>query len=184
MARLIYSTSCSLDGYIADEGGRFDWSVPSDEVHSFINDRMRGIGTHLYGRRLYEVMAFWHEVDLAELPPVQADFAEIWRRGDKVVYSTTLAEPTTPRTRIERRFDADEVRALVAASDADVLVGGATLAAEAFAAGLVDDVELYLVPEIVGGGTPALPHGVRQSLELADTRRFDNGTVLVAYRRA
>jgi dihydrofolate reductase len=183
MAKLIYSAIASLDGYVADESGSFDWAVPDEQVHAFVNDLMRPVGTHLYGRRLYEVMAGWEtDPTLAEQSPVMRDFAELWQAADKIVYSTTLATPSTARTRIERTFDPDAVRELKAAADRDLLVGGPELAAQAFAAGLVDECRLFLAPVIVGGGKQALPDHVRLRLELLDERRFDGGMVHLRYR--
>ena len=182
MAKLIYAAIASLDGYVADERGDFGWAAPDEEVHAFVNDLERSIGTYLYGRRMYDVMVYWETVDLADEPPVVEDYAGIWRSADKVVYSTTLDEPASARTRIERVFDADAVRRLKATAEHDLSVGGPGLAARAIAAGLVDEFLLFLVPEIVGGGTPALPDGVRLSLELLDERRFANGTVYLRYR--
>jgi dihydrofolate reductase len=183
MARLIYSAIASLDGYVADEDGRFDWAAPDEQVHAFVNDLMRPVGTHLYGRRLYEVMAGWEtDPTLAEQSPVMRDFAELWQAADKIVYSTTLAAPSTARTRIERAFDPAAVGELKAAADRDLLVGGPELAAQAFAAGLVDECRLFLAPIIVGGGKQALPDHVRLRLELLDERRFGNGMVHLRYR--
>jgi dihydrofolate reductase len=195
VGRLAYSTTTSLDGFINDEHGNFDWSTPSDEVHAFVNDALRPLRTHLYGRRSYEVMRVWETLNdvtgawetLGGEPghsEYLEDFARIWQAVDKVVYSRTLSpdDVTTARTRLERAFDPDAVREMKATSERDLLVGGAGLAAEAFAAGLVDDVHLYLAPVIVGGGTRALPEGVRADLELVEERRFDNGTVYVRYR--
>jgi dihydrofolate reductase len=182
MAKLIYSALTSLDGDVADEDGSFDWAVPDEQVHAFVNDLMRPVGTHLYGRRLYEVMAGWEtDPTLAEQSPVSADFAGLWQAADKIVYSTTLETVSTARTRIERAFDPDAVRELKAASDRDLLVGGPELAARAFAAGLVDEVHLFLAPIIVGGGKRSLPDHVRLELELLDERRFGNGTVRLHY---
>jgi dihydrofolate reductase len=183
MAKLIYSAITSLDGYVADEDGRFDWAMPDEQVHAFVNDLMRPVGTHLYGRRLYEVMAGWEtDPTLAEQSPVMRDFAELWQAADKIVYSTTLAAPSTARTRIERAFDPAAVGELKAAADRDLLVGGPELAAQAFAAGLVDECRLFLAPIIVGGGKQALPDHVRLRLELLDERRFGNGMVHLGYR--
>ena len=183
MPRLIFSAIASLDGYTADASGGFDWAAPDEEVHSFVNDRQRDIGTYLYGRRMYETMRVWQD----ELPgpddgPVIADFAEVWRAADKVVFSRSLSEPTTPRTSIRPAFDARSVRELVEKAAGDVSIGGPTLAAAAFRAGLVDEVELFLVPVAVGGGTPALPLGTMVQLELLDERRFAGGTVWLRYR--
>jgi dihydrofolate reductase len=182
VAKLLYSAIASLDGYVADESGKFDWSVPDEEVHAFINDLERSVGTHLYGRRMYEVLVAWETLDTADEPPVVQDFAEIWRGVDKVVYSTTLDEVSSARTRIEREFDPDAVRQLKASAGSDISVGGPNLAAQAIAAGLVDELHLFLSPVIVGGGTKALPEGVRLDLELLDDRRIGNGTVALHYR--
>lgn len=178
MGRLIYAANTSLDGYLEDEAGSFDWSVPDDEVHAFWNEHERRIGTSLYGRRMYETMKVWEDDDwLAGEPAVVRDYATIWRDTDKVVYSSTLEAVSTARTRIERRFDPEAVRRLKEESDADLSVGGATLGAEAFRHGLVDECVLLLCPVVVGGGRPALPRGLRLDLELLDHRRFDNGVV-------
>jgi dihydrofolate reductase len=182
MARLIYSAIASLDGYVADEDGNFDWAAPDEEVHAFVNDLERPVGTYLYGRRMYEVMLAWETMDDQE--PVMRDFAELWRAADKVVYSTTLEAPASSRTRIERSFDPEAVRQLKASAERDIGVGGPELAAEAFRAGLVDDCHLYLTPVLVGGGTRALPAGVRINLELRGERRFAGGVVYLAYRVA
>ena len=178
MGRLIYAAIASLDGYVADEHGRWDWSVPSAEVHAFVNDRMRPVRTHLLGRRMYEVLVAWETMD--DPAPLMRDFAQIWRAAEKIVYSSTLGEVRSARTRIERAFDTDAVRELKRAGD--LTIGGPQLAAEAFAAGLVDDVHLVLSPVIVGGGTRALPDGVRLDLELVDERRFANGAVHLHHR--
>jgi dihydrofolate reductase len=174
---LIYSAICSLDGYIEDSDGKFDWARPSDEVHAFVNDQERAIGTYLYGRRMYETMAVWETID--DPDPTMRDYAEIWRAAEKVVYSRTLDEPRTARTRIEREFDPDVVRAM----EGTVSVGGAELAAQAFALGLVDELHLFVNPVIVGGGKRALPNGVRVDLQLMDEHRFANGTVHLHYAR-
>jgi dihydrofolate reductase len=184
MGKLIYSAITSLDGYIADEQGRFEWAAPDDEVHAFVNDLARSIGTHLYGRRMYEVMVAWETLDLTEQPAVMRDFAEIWRAADKVVYSSTLASVASTRTRIERNFDPEAVRRLKASASHDLSVGGAELAAHAIAAGLVDEWHLFLNPIVVGGGTHALPERTRVRLELLTERRFGNGTVFLHYRTA
>lgn len=181
MAVLLYSTIMSLDGYVEDPTGDFGFSAPSDEMHSFVNDRLRDVGTHLYGRRLYETMAVWETDPSLADSPVTRDFATIWARADKVVYSTTLAEVWTARTRLERTFDADGVRALKEAADRDLLVGGADLGGQALRLGLVDEVHLYVTPVALGGGKPALPSGVRLDLTLLEERRFDSGTVYVRY---
>lgn len=185
MARLIYSAIASLDGYVADAEGRFDWSVPDDEVHRFVNDRERPIGTYLYGRRMYDVMRAWQDDALLgdDPDPTLADYARIWRGAEKVVYSTTLPPDatTTPRTRIEPAFDADAVRALVEAAPADVSVGGPTLAAAALRAGLVSEIALFLSPAIVGGGLRALPDDLRLDLRLVEAQRFRNGVVFTRH---
>jgi dihydrofolate reductase len=182
MAHLVYSAICSVDGYVNDADGGFDWAAPDEEVHGFVNEVERPVGTYLYGRRLYETMAGWETFGLDPADPaVVREFGELWRAADKVVYSRTLDAVTTARTRLERRFDAAAVRALKAASARPVSVGGAGLAAEALRAGLVDEVRLFIVPAVVGGGTPALPTGIRCTLELADERRFGNGTVYLRY---
>ena len=182
MAKLIYSAITSLDGYVADEDGNFEWAAPDEEVHAFVNELERPIGTHLYGRRMYEVMTAWETMQTVDEPPVMKDFAEIWQAANKIVYSTTLDAVSSARTRIERNFDADAVRQLKAASDSDLSIGGPGLAAHAIEAGLVDEYHLFLAPVVVGGGTQALPDGLRLSLELLDERRFDSGFVHLHYR--
>jgi len=182
MAKLIYSALASLDGYTADERGNFEWAAPSDEVHAFVNDLERPVGTYLYGRRMYEVMLYWETVPASPDHAITNDFAEIWRAADKVVFSKTLDAVASGRTRIERDFDLDEIRALKARSDRDLGVGGADLAAQAIRAGLVDEYQLFLTPIIVGGGTSALPSDALLALELAEVRRFENGTVYLNYR--
>jgi dihydrofolate reductase len=182
LGKLIYAANISLDGYLEDETGAFDWSVPDDEVHAFWNEHERRIGTSLYGRRLYETMRVWESDDwLATEPAVVREYAEIWRDTDKVVYSTTLEAVSTARTRIERRFEPDAVRRLKEASSSDLSIGGAAIGAVAFQHGLVDECVLLLHPVIVGGGKPALPRGVRLDLELLDHRRFGNGVVHVRH---
>ncbi|MBO0901816.1 dihydrofolate reductase family protein [Cellulomonas sp. zg-ZUI22] len=182
MGKLIYAANTSLDGYLEDETGAFDWSVPDEAVHAFWNEHERGIGTSLYGRRMYETMRVWEDDDwLTDQPAVVREYAGIWRDTDKVVYSTTLDTVSSTRTRIERQLDADAVRRLKEGSDTDLSVGGAILGAEAFRLGLVDETVLLLCPVAVGGGKPALPLGVRLELELLDTRRFDNGVVYVRH---
>jgi dihydrofolate reductase len=183
MAKLIYSALSSLDGYIADENGNFDWAAPDEEVHAFVNDLQRPVGTYLYGRRLYEVMVAWETPDtFADQQPVLLDFAELWQAADKVVYSRTLEEVSSARTRIERDFDPDAVRQMKASAGRDLTVGGPDLAAQAFRAGLVDECQLFLTPVIVGGGKRALPDKARVELELLDERRFGNGVVYLRYR--
>lgn len=183
MARLIYSGITSLDGYIADADGRFDWAVPDEELHRFINDLERPVGTYVYGRRMYEVMRAWETAHTqADLPPFMRDFAEIWRAADKVVYSRTLTAVSTARTRLEREFDPAVVEALKQSVRRDISVGGPGLAAHAIAAGLVDDWHLFVMPVVVGGGTPFFPDDARLDLELLDERRFGGGAVHLHYR--
>ncbi len=185
MPKLIYSFIASADGYVADTGGAFGWAAPDEEVFTFVNELERPIGTYLYGRRMYETMASW-EADPAPgaLSAAERDFAGIWRAADKVVYSTTLASASSTRTRIERAFDPGAVRSMKEAADRDLTVGGSDLAGQALREGLVDELHLFAVPALVGGGTPALPTGVRRDLELLDVRRFAAGTVYRRYRVA
>jgi dihydrofolate reductase len=185
MARLIYPAILSLDGYIADADGRFEWAAPDEEVHAFVNELERPVGTYLYGRRMYQTMRYWETAHtVADQPPVALDFARIWQAADKIVYSATLQTPDTVRTRIERDFDPVQVRKLKEAADRDLTVGGARLAAQAIAAGLVDEYQLFVVPAVVGGGTRALPDQVRLNLALAEEHRFGSGTVYLCYRPA
>ena len=178
MATLSYTAITSLDGFIEDEEGRFDWAMPDVEVHTFVNDLERSIGTHLYGRRMYETMAAWQDVgDGPEVDAAEADYAEVWRALDKVVYSRTLDAVSTPRTRLERAFDPDAVRRMKETAEHDISVSGPDLAQHAFRAGLVDEVHLFLFPVVVGGGKPGLPRDVRVELDLLDERRFGNGVV-------
>jgi len=179
MAKLIYSAIASLDGYVADKQGEWDWSVPDEEVHAFVNARTRPIGTWLLGRRMYDVLVAWETMD--DEAPLMREFADIWRAADKVVYSRTLDAPSSQRTRIEREFDPDAVRRMKDESERGLAVAGPELAAQAFRAGLVDEVELYLSPVVVGAGKPALPD-VIVPLELLDERRFGNGVVFLNYR--
>jgi dihydrofolate reductase len=180
MARLIYSSVMSLDGYIADERGNFDWAAPDEEVHAFVNELERPVGTYLYGRRMYQVMAVWETLSGDEA--VVRDFARIWREADKVVYSRTLEKASTARTRIERDFDPDAVRQVKVEAGRDITVGGPELAAQAIKAGLVDEYQLFIVPFVVGGGKRALPDNVRVNLELLDEHRFGSGVVHLRYR--
>lgn len=182
MGKLIYMAIASLDGYVADADGRFDWSVPDEEVHGFINELERPIGTHLYGRLLYEVMTGWETMPLACEPPVTRDFAAIWRSAEKIVYSKTLQAVSSARTRIERDFDPQAIRQMKARAQHDISVGGPSLAAQALRAGLVEECHLLLSPIIVGGGKPALPGNFRLQLDLLDERRFGNGVVHLHYR--
>jgi len=179
MAKLIYTGLQSLDGYVADPSGDFTWAAPDEEVHAFVNELSRQVGTHLLGRRMYEVLRVWDDMGSDE--PVIRDFAEIWRSTDKVVYSTSLDEVSTARTRLERTFDPEAVRQWKAESERDLSVGGPHLAAQAVDAGLVDEYHLFLSPVIVGGGNAYLPGGVRRDLELLDERRFGNGVVHLRY---
>jgi dihydrofolate reductase len=183
MAKLIYTGIMSLDGYTADAAGKFDWSMPDEEVHSFVNDLERPVGTYLYGRRMYEVMAVWEDMSLSQAPPFVRDYARIWRAADKFVYSTSLENPSSARTRIERDFDAVAIRALKEASERDMSIGGTVLAAQAIKAGLVDEFGLFLTPVVVGGGKQFLPDGVAMTLELLDERRFSNGVVYLRYAK-
>ncbi|MDQ3952666.1 MAG: dihydrofolate reductase family protein [Actinomycetota bacterium] len=182
MAKLIYSTIASLDGYVADEDGRFDWAEPDDEMHAFVNDLQRPVGTYLYGRRMYDVMLYWKTAPTAgDEPAVMLDYARVWQGADKVVYSTTLERVSSARTRLERAFDPQAVAAMKGAATEDMTIAGPTLAARAFEAGLVDEVHLFVVPVLAGGGLAALPRGTRLRLELRDERRFANGAVYLLY---
>jgi dihydrofolate reductase len=183
MAKLIYSAITSLDGYVADEDGNFDWSEPNEEVHTFVNDLERPVGTYLYGRRMYEVMVYWETAHaLANQPPFVQEFAEIWQTADKIVYSRTLETGSSARTQIERDFDPEAVRQMKASAGRDISVGGPDLAAQAIKAGLVDEFHLFVSPVVVGGGKQALPNDVQLNLELLDERRFGNGVVHLHYR--
>jgi dihydrofolate reductase len=184
MAKLIYAAITSLDGYIEDAEGKFDWAAPDEQVHAFVNDLERPVGTYLYGRRMYQTMVFWESPpDLAAQPPVAQDFAKIWQAADKIVYSKTLQTVSSAKTRIEQAFDAEAVRQLKANAARDLTVGGPELAAQAIEAGLVDECQLFLVPVVVGGGKRWLAgNGVRVNLELLDERRFRSGTVYLHYR--
>ncbi|WFF05817.1 dihydrofolate reductase family protein [Micromonospora sp. WMMD1076] len=182
MGKLIYVMNTSLDGYIEDERGAFDWLPVDDEVFAFTTDLLRSVGTFLYGRRLYEAMAVWEtDATLAAQSGLMADFASAWQAAGKVVYSTTLAAVSTTDTRLERRFDPAAVRELKATASGDLAIGGANLAAEAFKAGLVDECQLFVLPVVIGGGKPGLPTGIRADLELLDERRFRNGVVHLRY---
>lgn len=183
MARLIYGMMMSLDGYVADEGGNFDWSAPDEHVHAFVNEVERSVGTYLYGRRMYETMAVWETTDMITgSPPHIQDYARIWQAADKVVFSRSLAHPATARTRIEREFNIDIVRKMKADADRDLTIAGPDLAAHAIRAGLVDEWMFYVSPVIVGGGTRALPDDVRLDLDLLDEHRFRDGTLYLHYR--
>ena len=180
MAKLIYWALASLDGYVADEHGRWDWSMPSPEVHAFVNDRVRPARTHLYGRRMYEVLVAWETMD--DPAPEMRDFAQIWRAADKIVYSRTLEGVSSERTHLEREFDPEAVRHMKDEAQRDLSIAGPELAAQAIRAGLVDELQLLVSPVVVGGGTAALPDDVHWNLELVDERRFGNGVVYLGYR--
>jgi dihydrofolate reductase len=183
MAKLIYSAIASLDGYVADVDGNFEWAVPDEEVHTFINDLERPAGTYLYGRRMYEVIVAWETAHtLPDQPPFMQDFAQIWQAADKVVYSRTLQTVSSARTRIERDFDPEAIRQMKARAGSDIILGGPELAAQAIKVGLVDELQLFLAPIVVGGGKRSLPNNVRLKLELLDERRFGNGMVHLRYR--
>jgi dihydrofolate reductase len=183
VGKLRYTAITSLDGYIADEQGSFDWAQPDDAVHSFVNDLEAEVGTYLYGRRMYEVMRYWETAPTGNgQAPFLADYATIWQAADKIVYSTSLPDAPTARTKLERRFDPEAVRAMKDEADRDLSVGGPGLAGQALQAGIVDEVRRFVSPVIVGGGTAFLPDHLRIGLELLDERRFPNGTVYLAYR--
>lgn len=182
MGRLVYSAIVSLDGMVADASGDFGWAEPDEAVHRYANELERPIGTYLYGRRMYEVMAVWETLgDEPGSPEYVREYADIWRAADKVVYSTTLDAPSTPRTRVERAFDPEAVRALKRDAAADLSIGGPTLAGQALAAGLVDECVLLITPVLVGDGLRALPEGVRRDLELLGERSFPNGVVSLRF---
>lgn len=183
MAKLIYSAIASLDGYIADENGNFDWAAPDEEVHAFVNDLERPIGTNLYGRRMYDVMVAWETMDTGtDQPPVIRDYAQIWRAADKIVYSRTLEKAASAQTRIVRDFDPEAIRQMKANAERVISIGGPEIAAQALEAGLVDEIHLFLTPIIIGGGTRALSDHVRVKLALLDERRFSSGVVHLHYR--
>lgn len=184
MADLIYSVMMSLDGYIADQDGKFDWAAPDEEVHSCINELERPVGTYLYGRRMYEIMAVWEPLPLEDEPPCIAEFAAIWRAAEKIVYSSRLGGVTTPKTRLERSFDVEAIRRMKASSPRDLAISGPTLAAHALRAGMVDVCHILISPVLVGGGLKAFPDDVRLDFKLEEERRFDNGTVFLHYRSA
>ena len=183
MAKLIYSAISSLDGYVADSDGNFDWSMPDEEVHRFVNGLERDIGIYLYGGRLYEVMRYWETAPTGNgEPSAEQEFAKTWQAADKIIYSRTLDKVATARTRLEHAFDVQAIQQLKATATRDIAVSGPTLAAQALSNGLVDECHLFLSPIVVGGGTPALPDNVRLQLELLDERRFGNGVVYLRYR--
>lgn len=181
MGKLIYSAITSLDGYVADENGNFDWSVPDEDVHAAVNDLMRTVGTQLYGRRLYEVMLAWETWEVADEPEVIKDFAALWRDSEKIVYSSTVQTADSERTRIERSFEPAAVTDLKASADRDLAIGGPHLAAQALASGLVDELHFFVSPVVVGGGTRALPDGVKVNADLIQQRGFANGVVHLGY---
>jgi dihydrofolate reductase len=183
MAKLIYSAISSLDGYVADSEGNFDWSMPSDEVHRFVNDLERSIGTYLLGRRMYEVMRYWETASTGNgEPSAEQEFAKLWQAADKIIYSRSLEQVSTTRTRLEREFEPGAIQQMKADASRDIAVSGPTLAGQALKLDLVDECHLFLSPIVVGGGTPALPDNVRIELELLDERRFGNGVVYLHYR--
>jgi dihydrofolate reductase len=183
MAKLIYSAIGSLDGYVEDASGKFEWAAPDEEVHAFFNELERPIGTHLYGRRMYETMVFWETIDPhGDGPAVPREYAAIWQAAEKVVYSRTLETASNTRTRIEREFEPDAIELMKQSASSDISIGGAELGGQAIAAGLVDELQLLLVPVLVGGGKRALPNGVRARLELLEERRFRSGAVFLRYR--
>jgi dihydrofolate reductase len=183
VAKLVYSVIASLDGYLTDENGNFDWGAPTPELFAFINDLERDVGTYLYGRRMYETMVYWETVEPSENDlACERDFTEIWRAADKVVYSTTLEAVSSNRTRLERAFDPDSVRDMKENAPHDVSIAGANLATQAMAAGLIDEVHLFLTPVTVGGGTPAFPHPFLSEPELVAADRFPDGVVHLHYR--
>jgi dihydrofolate reductase len=185
MGKLIYSAIASLDGYTEDRDGDFQWAAPDAEVHAFINDLERTVGTYLYGRRMYETMVYWETVPISpDESPIERDYSEMWQAADKIVYSTTLAADaiTSARTRLERTFDPDSIAQMKAAVETDIGVGGPNLAAHAVRAGLVDEIHMFLTPIVIGSGKPALPDDGRVDLELLDDHRFADGTVYLRYR--
>jgi dihydrofolate reductase len=183
VSKLIYSMIASLDGYVADAAGKFDWAEPDEQVHAYANELQRTVGTNLYGRRMYEVMSAWETLGAhGDEPAYIEEFGELWRASDKVVYSTTLGSMNAARTRLERAFEPDAVLRMKDELVGDIAIGGPTLAASAIAAGLVDAYQLFVVPVVVGGGLRCLPEGIRLDLQLVDQRRFDNGTVYMSYR--
>jgi dihydrofolate reductase len=182
MAKLIYSAITSLDGYIEDEAGKFDWAAPDAEVHAFVNDLERPIGIYLYGRRMYETMTYWETALEHADHPAERDYAEIWLAAEKIVYSRSLESPSSAKTRIENDFEPETIRAMKDAADRDISVGGPELAAHALRAGLVDEIQIFANPIVVGGGKPALPSDLLLNLELLDERRFESGVVYLRYR--
>jgi dihydrofolate reductase len=182
MAKLIYTAITSLDGYVEDTDGKFEWAAPDEEVHAFVNDLERPIATYLYGRQMYDTMAFWETTDGREEPAVFRDYAEIWRAAEKIVYSRTLQAASSARTRIERDFRPGAIHELKSGSGSDMTIGGSELAGQAIASGVVDECQLFLNPVVVGGGKRALPDHVRADLELLNERRFKSGVGYLHYR--
>ena len=183
MAKLIYLINSSLDGYIEDRDGKFDWAEPDDQVHRFVNDLERSTGTHLYGRRMYETLAVWEtDPSLAAMSDIMRDYAEIWQAMDKIVYSRTLPAALTARTRIEREFNPEAVRRLKQTSERDISIAGSELAGQAFKFGLIDEYQLMLWPVVVGGGKPSLPSNVPVMFKLLEERRFESGMVYLRYQ--
>jgi len=182
MAKLIYAILASLDGYVADEKGNFDWAAPDEDVHAAINALAHPTAIFLLGRRMYEVLVAWETMDVAGEPRVVSDFADIWRAADKVVYSRTLTSVSSARTRVERAFDPDAIRRLKESTSRDISIGGPELAGQALRAGLLDECHLFLMPLVVGGGKRFLPDGTRADLRLLSERRFASGAVHIGYR--
>src|SRR5215469_884638 len=183
MAKLIYSVIASADGYVEDAAGSFDWAAPDEELLGFVNDLERPVGTYLYGRRMYQTMLYWETAHtLPDQPPSVREFTRIWQAADKIVFSATLATPSSARTRVESNFDPATVRQLKRVIDHDMTVGGADLAGQALMARLVDELQLFVVPVLVGSGKRALPDGVRADLELLDSQRFASGVLFLKYR--
>jgi dihydrofolate reductase len=183
MAKLIYSAIASADGYVEDAGGNFDWAAPDEELLAFVNDLERTVGTYFYGRRMYETMRYWETAHtVPSQPSLVREFASIWQAAEKIVFSKTLESVSSAKTRLERNFDPGMVRRLKSATEHDMTVGGADLAGQAIKAGLVDELQLFLVPVLVGSGKRALPDGARSALDLLDTRRFAHGAVYLRYR--
>lgn len=181
VSKLVYSAIASLDGFVEDANGRFDWAAPDVEVHAFVNDLERPIGTYLYGRRMYQTMLFWESADAGDGSAVSGDYAEIWRAADKIVFSRTLRDVASARTTILREFESHAIESLKQSSATDISIGGAELAAHAMRAGLVDECHLFLAPVIVGGGKPALPRNLNAQLQLRDQHAFDSGFVHLQY---
>jgi dihydrofolate reductase len=182
VANLIYSVITSFDGYVADENGNFDWGEPDEEVHAFINDRERPIGTYLYGRRMYDTMVYWETLSTRDQPSHIRDYTQIWQAADKVVYSRGLPTVASARTRIERDFDPDAIRRMKDSATSDLSIGGPELAGQALRAGVVDEFAVFVAPVVVGAGNPALPAKLRLDLELLDERRFGNGMAFLRYQ--